>query len=126
MIGSTQAGDSIFPSQESRFLLMCVNTKNSTKLVHINVDCITNDQNLFREVYQEYQRVRHEHEFRITNFLPLWASNLLHAISARFSITTLSLPGILRFLSVLSSAVGAMHLHKISSGDFVRVRICQA
>lgn len=103
---------------------MCVNTKTSTALVHVKVDSLTSDQCLFQQMTEEYRRVRHEHEFRITNFFPLWASNLLRAISVRFP-AILTLPGVLsNFPSMLSYALNGMHVHKISSGDFVRVRIC--
>lgn len=124
IIRRTQAGNNISSSQESQFLLMCVNTKTSTALVHVKVDSLTSDQCLFQQMTEEYRRVRHEHEFRITNFFPLWASNLLRAISVRFP-AILTLPGVLsNFPSMLSYALNGMHVHKISSGDFVRVRIC--
>ncbi|KAE8363618.1 hypothetical protein BDV27DRAFT_158635 [Aspergillus caelatus] len=122
VIGNIQAEGTMSQNQEAQFLLMCVNTKNSTMLVHIEVGSLTSDQYLFQQMHQEYQRVRKEHEFRIANTLPSWVCNLLRTISIKIP-TLLSLPQRFNFPLILSSVLSKLHLHKVSSGDFVRFQL---
>ena len=106
--------------EDPQYLLLCVNTKNSTALVHVEVGSLSSDQYLFHHIPQEYQRVRSEHEWRISLLIPSWIHKLLHSISARLPKLPSS-PARILFLPIISNALAKLHLHKIVSGDFVQV-----
>ncbi|KAJ4182612.1 hypothetical protein NW759_017118 [Fusarium solani] len=69
---NTDAGSTLSTTQDAQYLLLCVNTKNSTVLAHVEVGSLTSDQYMFQQIHQEYQRVREEHEWRISMIIPSW------------------------------------------------------
>lgn len=109
------------PPQEPQYLLLCVNTRSSTTLLHVEVSDFTNDQYLFQEVQQAYHRARENHEWRASMVVPTWlrksicwASQILSKIAP--------FPDSFKLFSVRSSWVfRSMSLHRIGSADFVRV-----
>jgi hypothetical protein len=105
--------------QDSKFLLLCINTKDSTALLHVEVASLTNDQQLFERISMEYQRARESSEFRVTSIIPQQLSKFLKAISAMLP----KLPCLPR--TVLSASLRYIHqmrLYRIESGDYVQVR----
>lgn len=117
---SSHLGITILPSPETQFVLVCINTKNSTTLTHIKVDNLTNDQYLFQQIHQEYQRVKMEQEFRLPMVFPSWIRNVSHASLKCLQRPFSKLSG---FFSTLQPGIPELHLFKIASGDFVRVCI---
>ncbi|KAJ6028867.1 hypothetical protein N7540_004443 [Penicillium herquei] len=115
----TQAGSATSQNHDPQFVLLCMNTKNSTVLVHIEVSSLTNDQYFFQQMYQEYRRVREKHEFSFSMIVPLWIRNFFCAVSTRLS-RLLSLSRLFHFPSILRPTLPEMRLFKIASGDFVR------
>ncbi|KAF4459729.1 serine threonine kinase, partial [Fusarium albosuccineum] len=82
---------------EGKYLLVCVNTKRGlTKLEHVDVSSITNDQFLFDQIRKAYCSVRQGHEWDITGLLPdrtpfpCW---LMNALSILSSIMKPEIPG---------------------------------
>lgn len=108
-------------SGEAQYLLLCVNTRNSTVLVHVEVGALTNDEYLFRDIHQAYRTARENHEWRFSMMVPLWTRNLAHQFSKCLPSLPL-LPASMNFLPMLSRTFHSAHVHKIASGDFVRVR----
>lgn len=62
---ATQPRDS-----DPQYLLLCVNTKSSTSLAHIDVRSFTSDQYLFQEIRESYRRIREENEWKISMIIP--------------------------------------------------------
>jgi hypothetical protein len=117
-----QACSTTSRNEDSQFVLLCMNKKGSTVLVHVEVSSLTNDQYFFQQIYQEYQTLRREHGFRLSMIFPLRVYNFLRAIS----IWLPRLPSLSRrfqFPSIPFPNLPEMHILKIESGDFVRVRI---
>lgn len=117
-LGNNQSDSIIFQTHDPHYLLLCVNTKNSTVVVHIDVSSFSSDQYLFQQIRQEYRRIRDEHEWGISKTIPTCVRNALNRISARLPKLP-SLPSSLRFFSMLSHALHRTRIHKVSSGDFV-------
>lgn len=107
-------------NQDAQFVLVCINTKNSTALIHLEVSSLTNDQYFFQQMYQEYTELRRKHEFNLSMIIPLWIHDSLQAASALIPRLP-SLPWRFQFPSTLLPTLPEMHLSKITSGDFVRV-----
>jgi hypothetical protein len=66
--------------------------------------------------------MREEHEFRISDTVPLWVRVMLRSISSRLAgISSLScaLQPSKRLLKYVTSGI---RFNKVTSGDFVRVR----
>lgn len=121
---STQRGNSLVTSAsdpDSKFLLLCINTKDSTVLSHVEVASLTNDQHLFEQILIEYKKARENSEFRVTSIIPQLLSNFANTISTRIP----RLPYLSKFfsLSAILRHVHQMRLYRIESGDFVQVRM---
>ncbi|KAL3474343.1 hypothetical protein BJX99DRAFT_260451 [Aspergillus californicus] len=120
--GESQAVSNVYPSQDSQYLLLCVNTRKSTVLVHVDLGSVFSDEYLFQQIRQEYQRVREQHEWRIVKAVPSCIRKFFIKVSARLPSFP-PLPNFLNYLSVVSHAVRGAHLHKIASGDYVRFQL---
>ncbi|KGO53939.1 hypothetical protein PEX1_041120 [Penicillium expansum] len=121
---STQRGNSLVTSAsdpDSKFLLLCINTKDSTVLSHVEVASLTNDQHLFEQILIEYKKARENSEFRVTSIIPQLLSNFANTISTRIP----RLPYLSKFfsLSVILRHVHQMRLYRIESGDFVQFQL---
>lgn len=114
---NSQSDSTIFLTDNPHYLLLCVNTRNSTALVHIDVSSLTSEQYMFQRICQEYQRIRDEHGWGISKAIPLCIHSASNAISARLP----ELPNFLSFFSRFTHKFSQIRIHKISSGDFVRV-----
>ncbi|QKX54876.1 uncharacterized protein TRUGW13939_01966 [Talaromyces rugulosus] len=55
---------------DPQYLLVCVNTKNSTALVHVDVSSIGSDEFLFQNISSGYKSVRRAHEWRFALLVP--------------------------------------------------------
>lgn len=117
LITSATAGTPSTP----QFLLLCINTKNSTILTQIEVSTFTSDECLFREIRLAYQKAREEHEWRVCMFFPEWARNGTESLFAWLPGLP-ALPNYINLFSILRHTLGAARLHRVSSADFVRVR----
>jgi hypothetical protein len=104
---------------DHQYLLLCVNTKNSTTLLHINVSNFGNDQYLFEDISREYKNIRRKQEWKMSFLIPDWAETLFNKILALLPKHT-SLSSWL-YLPALSITFHEPQLYKVSSADFVRV-----
>jgi hypothetical protein len=95
---TTIAGAAMSP----QFVLLCVNTKRSRTLEHVNVAALTNDEFLFDAIREGYYLARHPHEWKLS-----------------FS------PGFVPLLKWLSRYVGDMSIFTPKSADYVRVGLLQ-
>lgn len=107
---------------DPEYILLCINTKNSTALAHIETSLLSSDQYLFRQIFDEYQRVRRVNEWRVSSIIPSWVKTSLHWISTRVPSPPSRIGWLLSPLSLRNIWRG-LHLHKITSGDFVRFRL---
>lgn len=55
-----------------RYLLLCVNTKRLTTLVHIDLTLVNHDQTLCRQIRHHYQETRQLYEWRLSMLVPKW------------------------------------------------------
>ena len=78
------------PAQQSdiQYLLLCLNTKRLTTLVHVEVGALTNDEYLFREIRTAYAEARRHHEWRISKLFPSMPS----IPSARYILISMKVP----------------------------------
>jgi hypothetical protein len=107
--------------EKPQFLLVCINTKHTTILEHLDVSSYGNDQHMFKQIRDIYRTVRLENEWRLLLLVPAWLRNLTRSISAKLP----SLPSPLNrldFLPMIWLALSQMNFHTIASADFVRVR----
>ena len=58
--------------RDFKYLLLCVNTKRVTKLVHVDLTSVDHDQTLFQQIRANYQRVRGQYEWRLAMLMPKW------------------------------------------------------
>lgn len=116
----TRAFTEISQQQDFQFLLLCVNTRASPNLIHVDVSGLTNDQYLFRKISEEYKHARKSHEWRVSMFFPEWSRNMILQVSEQIPRSILSYAWADLFAR-LSDALNNIRLHKVSSGDFVRV-----
>jgi hypothetical protein len=55
-----------------RFLLLCVNTRKLTTLVHVDLTHAQNDQPLFNAIRNAYWEVRNKNSWNISLLIPAW------------------------------------------------------
>lgn len=120
--GATVPAITTAQNVEPQFLLLCINTKNSTTLAHVEVGSLTSDQYLFQEVSKAYQKTREGHQWGISMVLPAWLSDLCQRTSKWLSRFWL-LPDSPNMFSLLSRVYSTARLYRVASGDFVRVRL---
>lgn len=104
-------------ARDLQYLLLCVHTRTSTTLVHVEVGRFSNDQYLFEELRRAYQRAREENEWKLSMIVPFWLQTIFQAVSKQLP----AIPGCEKAFSRLGRAVRQISLHRIASGDFVRV-----
>jgi hypothetical protein len=110
----TQTGVEI-PTNDLQYLLLCVNTKNSTVLINIELGSVcNNDEYLFKQIQDAYQRARSQHEWQLTSIIPSFVHKLLCKVVARLLRWS-------NFPRRLCNILGNIRLQKIAYGDFVQV-----
>lgn len=145
-------GDASSQTRVPQFLLLSVNTKNSTTLAQIEVSTFTNDQYLFQELQRAYEKIRQGHEWILLMFIPKLARDTFQALRKRLPMLNiisffLKLPRMtnstrlamlipafvrdflgkvqkrLPTLNLTNFVPQTLNLQKVASGDFVRVSI---
>lgn len=104
-------------AHDLQYLLLCVHTRTSTTLVHVEVSRFSNDQYLFEELRRAYQRARKENEWKLYMIIPIWLQKIIQAVSKKLLV----IPGYEMAFAGLGRAVRQISLYRIASGDFVRV-----
>lgn len=109
-VGNTSAKISLDQNQELQFLLLCINSKQISVLTQLEVGSISCDEYMFREIRNVYEKTTENHAWKPYMLLPPWLRKALS--DTRFA---------LRIWQPFSN----IRIHRISSGDFVRVRLSQ-
>jgi hypothetical protein len=107
--------------QSSKFLLLCVNTKQLAVLSHVDVSSLINDQYLFEQILREYHNGRGNPGFNVLSKVPQWLCKSLDVLLTRIP----DLQCLSRFLSLFPflRQICQMRLYKIESGDYVQVNL---
>lgn len=86
-------------------------------LVQISVESMTNDEQMFRRIREEYETARRENPWHVSIPSPKWFSKFCH----RFVVSLPDLPRVAAMFKPMKKAWTG-HLYQVSNGDFVRVR----
>ncbi|RBQ84088.1 hypothetical protein VDGD_04677 [Verticillium dahliae] len=87
-------------------------------LVQISVESMTNDEQMFRRIREEYETARRENPWHVSIPSPKWFSKFCH----RFVVSLPDLPRVAAMFKPMKKAWTG-HLYQVSNGDFVRFNL---
>ncbi|KAI1330599.1 hypothetical protein F5Y16DRAFT_338820 [Xylariaceae sp. FL0255] len=87
----------------------------------MEVGCLSNDQYLFRRISHEYEKIRRDHEWRLSLVMPQSVSDFFDRYVSK-NWPSLSSYGS-NLLTKLCNALAKARVHTIASGDFVRFQL---
>ncbi|KAJ3495458.1 hypothetical protein NLG97_g3384 [Lecanicillium saksenae] len=96
-------------SVELQFLLVCIDVRRIAILTQVEVSSFTNDQFMFKEIHNIYEKAVEDHAWKVSTIFPRWLRT--------------KVPDLPKLLSKIYQAFLAVRLHRVASGDFVRFQL---